>query len=208
MAASYTSVTQLKTFMGVSDTNDDAAFTAVATAVNAFIEDWIGFPATAASSAAATAARTYDGSGGESLFIRGGVTGLEKLEVADQTGGTFTETTDYVLRPYTYDRPSGWPAWFVDLTDLATTTYTIGYETVRLTPGTAGVWYFDSMPAELSRIADILGARMFQSRQSGEMMVVGSTDFGQAIVRFLAEPEYRDALDHYAFTLGGKRRAF
>lgn len=204
MAAAYTSVTALKTYMGVSDTNSDAAFTAIATAVNAFVEDWIGFPATVV---AGTAARTYDGDGSTTLFVRGGVTGVQTLEVADQTGGTFTATTDFVLKPYAHERLPGFPAWYVQLTDLATTTYTPGYGTVRVTPGTAGVWGFTAIPPELSRIADIMGTRMFQARQAGEMLVVGTGEFGQALVRFLPEPEYRDILDQFAYTLGGKRRA-
>jgi hypothetical protein len=203
MAAAYTTVANIKTYMGVSDSNDDAAFTAVATAVNAMLEDALGFTA----DDGGTAARSYDGNGGTQMFVRGGLTGVQTLEVADQTGGTFTATTAYVLKPYDFERPTDWPAWYVQLNDLASTTFTAGYETVRITPGTAGVWGFASIPEELQRIADIMGTRMFQARQSGEMLVVGSDDFGQAIVRFLPEPEYREVIDHYAYTLGGKRRA-
>ena len=201
MAAAYTTVANLKTHMGVSDSNDDAAFTAVATAVNAIIEDNIGF----AAADGGTAIRSYDGNGGDRLFVRGGLQGVTTLEVADATGGTFTTTTDYVLKPYAHERPSGWPAWYVQLTDLASVTFTSGYQTVRITPATG--WGFAAIPEELQRIADIMGARMFQSRQTGETFVIGSGEFGQAIVRFLPEPEYRDVLDHYGFTLGGKRRA-
>jgi len=202
MAIAYTSVASLKTHMGVSDTNSDAALTAIATAVNAMVEDYIGYGA----GNGGTAARLYDGDGTGDLFVRGGLTGVETLEIADQTGGTFGTYTDYVLKPYAHERPTGWPAWHIRLTDLAATYFSGGYQTVRVTPGTAGNWGFAATPPELARIADILGTRLFQSRQSGEMLVVGSTDFGQAIVRFLAEPEYRDILDHYAFALGGKVR--
>lgn len=203
MAIAYTSVTNLKAYMGVTDTNDDAAFTAVATAVNAMIEDYIG----AAIGDGGTAIRTYDGDGSDRLFVRGGVTSITTLEVADQTGGTFTTvgTATYVIRPHAHERPTGWPGWYVQLTDVATTTFTDGYDTVRITPGTA--WGFTATPPELSRIADIMGVRMFQARKSGETLMVGSTDFGQAIVRFLPEPEYIAVLDHYAYTVGGKMRA-
>ena len=202
MAVAYTSVANLKTYMGITDTNSDAAFTAIATAVNAVVEDYIGYGA----GDGGTAVRLYDGNGTGDLYVRGELTGVETLEIADQTGGTFGTYTDYVLKPYSHERPTGWPAWHIRLTDLAATYFSEGYQTVRVTPGTAGVWGFAATPPELARIADILGARMFQARQGGEMLVVGSTDFGQAIVRFLPEPEYRDILDHYAFTLGGKAR--
>jgi hypothetical protein len=202
MAIAYTSVSALKTYMGVSDTNDDAAFTAIATAVNAIIEDYIG----AGIGDGGTAIRTYDGDGSDRLFVRGGVNSITTLEVADQTGGTFTTagTASYVIRPHTYERPTGWPGWYVQLTDVATTTFTPGYDTVRITPGTA--WGFTSTPQELSRIADIMGVRMFQARKSGETLLVGSTDYGQVMTRFLPESEYRDILDHYAYTVGGRRR--
>jgi hypothetical protein len=50
---------------------------------------------------------------------------------------------------------------------------------------------------ELSQLAIVLGTRMWQARQSGETLVIGSTDFGQSIARFLPEPEYRQMLDRY-----------
>ena len=202
MTIAYTSVSALKTYMGVSDGNDDAAFTAVATAVNAIIEDYIG----AAIGDGGTAIRTYDSDGSDRLFIRGGVNSITTLEVADQTGGTYTAvgTASYVIRPHTYERPTGWPGWYVQLTDVASETFTAGYDTVRITPGTA--WGFTATPQELSRIADIMGVRMFQARKSGETLLVGTSEFGQTIVRFLPEPEYRDILDHYAYTVGGRRR--
>ena len=201
MAAAYTSLAALKTHMGISDTNDDTALSAVATAVNSLIEDAIGF----AAADGGTAIRSYDGNGSDRMFIRGGLQGITTLEVADATGGSYTTTTDYVLKPYAHERPSNWPSWYVQLTDLASVTFTAGYETVRITPATG--WGFAAIPEELQRIADIMGTRMFQSRQTGETFVIGSGEFGQAIVRFLPEPEYRDVLDHYGFTLGGKRRA-
>jgi hypothetical protein len=202
VAVAYTSVSAIKTHMGVSDSVDDAAFTAIATAVNDFIEDWIGFPAGSGS----TAIRTYDGHGGDRLFIRGGVQGITTLEVANQTGGTYTSlgTAEYVLRPHSYDRPTGWPGWWLQLTETATTNFTYGYDTIRITPATG--WDFSATPSELKRIADILGVRMYQARKTGETLVIGSTDFGQVIARFLPEPEYRDYLDHFAYSLGGKRR--
>jgi hypothetical protein len=202
MAVAYTSPAAIKTHMGVSDSVDDAAFTAIATAINDGIEDWIGFPAGSGS----TAIRTYDGNGGDELFIRGGVQGITTLEVADQTGGTFTAlgTAEYVLRPHSYDRPTGWPGWRIHLTDLATRTFAYGFDTVRITP--SGGWDFATTPQMLKRIADIVGVRMYQARKTGETLVIGSTDFGQVIARFLPEPEYRDYLDHFAYSLGGKRR--
>lgn len=204
MAVAYTSPSALKSRMGITDTNADAECTAIATAVNDFIEDYIGFPA----GSAGTAARTYDGDGSDELFIRGGVQGITTLEIASETGGTWTTlaATEYVLRPFSYERPTGWPGWRVRLTDKAVTygVFTPGYGTVRITP--SGGWDFAATPEMLKRIADIAGVRMFQARQSGETLAIGSTDFGAAIVRFLPEPEYMAYLDKLRYTLGGARR--
>lgn len=204
MTVAYTSPSAIKTWLGISDTNHDAAFTAVATAVNSLIEDYIGFGA----GSGATAVRTYDGDGTDELFIRGGVQGITTLEIASETGGTFStlSSTEYALRPHSYDRPSGWPGWRIKLTDKATTygIFTSGYDTVRITP--SGGWDFASTPVTLSRIADIVGVRVFQSRQSAETLLVGSQDFAQSLIRFLPEMEYVDYLNHLALSLGGKVR--
>jgi hypothetical protein len=201
VAVAYTSVANLKTYMGVSDSVNDAAFTAIATAVNDYIEDYVGFPV----GSGGTAIRTYDGDGSSSLFVRGGVQGVTTLEVADRTGGTFATVTDFKLRPASHERPTGWPAWHVILTDLAPVTFTQGYDTVRITP--SGGWDFAAVPPKLSRIADTIGVKMFQSRQTGETMVVGSNDFGQAVVARFVDPDDREYLDHLAYTVGGRRRA-
>lgn len=194
MALAYTSGTALKTRMGITDSNSDAVLDARATAVNTMIESYIGGPV----GSGGTAIRTFDGDGGRVLWVRHGVNGVTTLEVADQTGGTFTTlaSSEYVLRPASWDRPTGWPAFRIELTDQATRTLTKGHDTVRVTPSSDG-WGWTAIPAELSEVAHVLGTRLFQSRQAGEMMVVGSTDFGNAIVRFLPEPEYRDILDRF-----------
>lgn len=197
-ALSYTSATALKTRMGITTSGDDAVLGAIATAVNELLEGYVGAPV----GSGGTAVRTFDADGGDRLWVRQGVQAVTTLEVADGTGGTFATlgAGEYVLRPASHDRPTGWPAFWVVLTDNATTAFTRGFDTVRITPTAAG-WGWQAVPPELSEIAAIMGTRMFQSRQTGEMMVVGSTDFGNAIVRFLPEPEFRGVLDKYRLAL-------
>lgn len=195
-ALSYTSGTALKTRMGITDTNADTVLGGIATATNDLIEGYIGAPV----GSGGTAARTFDGNGNDRMWVRHGLQAISTLEIANETGGTFStlSSTEYVLRPATHDRPTGWPGFWVILTDKATTygIFTVGFDTVRITPTAAG-WGWQSIPSDLSEVAAIMGTRMFQSRQSGEMLVVGSTDFGNAIVRFLPEPEFRAVLDRY-----------
>lgn len=197
MALSYTSASDLKARMGITDTNSDTILASVATAVNEMVESYIGAPV----GDGGTAVRTYDGNGEDRFWIRQGIRGIATLEIADETGGTFSTlgASEYVLRPHAHDRPTGWPAFYIQLTDIATTygIFTEGYDTVRITPSAGNGWGWANIPPDLEAVADIMGTRMFQARQSGEMMVVGSTDFGAAIVRFLPEPEYRAVLDRY-----------
>lgn len=83
-------------------------------------------------------------------------------------------------------------------------TFTHGYDTVRVTPGTAGGtagWGWSVIPPELSHVAVIVGTRMFQSRKSGEGLAVGETDTGVILFRFLPEPEYRAILDRYRYVV-------
>lgn len=182
------------------DTADQAELDAIALAVNDFIENYIGAPIGPTGSDA----RTYDGNGRDRLLIRGGINDITSLRIKDLTGGTYTtiDTSTYALRPYDHERPGGWPAFeVVLLSELAPayTTFTRGYATVEVTPGSddATGWGWPAIPPELSQLAIVLGTRMWQSRQSGETLVIGSNDFGQSIARFLPEPEYRAMLDRY-----------
>lgn len=202
MAAAYVTASALKTRMGVTDTNSDTILGAIATAVCAMVESYIGAPV----ADGGHAARLFDGDGTDRLWIRQGIRATDStdvtLEIRDETGGTFTTmaAADFVIRPHVHDRPTDWPAWYIKLTDESSTygTFTLGFDTVRITPRQGhGGWGWDPIPADLKAVAEIMGVRMFQARQSGDMMVVGSTDFGQAIVRFLPEPEYRFVLERY-----------
>lgn len=202
-ALTYTSASALKTRMGISDTNSDTILGAVATAVNEMVESYIGAPV----GDMGHDIRYFDGSGSDRLWVRQGIRGgggtAITLEISDGTNGAYKTlaTSEYVLRPADHDRPTGWPAFYIILTDAATTygVFTEGYDTVKIEPQQqkGGGWGWAAIPPDLSAVADIMGVRMFQSRQSGEMMVIGSTDFGGAIVRFLPEPEYRNVLDRY-----------
>jgi hypothetical protein len=202
-ALTYTSGTAIYARMAIegqtNSTAGTAIFDAIGTAVNEIIEGYIGAPV----GPAGTAARTYDGDGSNVLRIRQGINAITQLRIRDLTGGTWStvSSSEYVLRPGTGDRRTGWPAFKVVLTDAATTytTYTIGYDTVEVTPGTATTDQFGwpAIPVELSQLGIVLGTRMIQARQSGETLVIGSTDFGQSIARFLPEPEYRAILNRY-----------
>lgn len=173
-----------------------AIYDGIGTAVNEIIEGYIGAPV----GPSGTALRTYDGDGTSELHISQGINTITTLRIRDMTGGTWTTiaSTEYVVRPHSHERRTGWPAFKVKLTDAATvyTTFTQGYDTVEVTPDSAGFGWA-AIPVELSQIGLVLGTRMFQARQSGETLVIGSTDFGTSIARFLPEPEFRAILNRF-----------
>jgi hypothetical protein len=171
-----------------------AIYAAIGTAVNDIIEGYIGAPV----GPAGTAARTYDGDGTQTLRIPQGINSITLLETASGTGVAFATvtSTNYFLRPHDHERRTGWPAFTIK---LLSGFFPWGYDTVRVTPGVTDPlgWGWPAIPEELKQVAIVLGTRMVQARQSGETLVIGSTDFGQSVARFLPEPEYRALLDKY-----------
>lgn len=200
MALAYTTATAIKAHANISDTNADSRLGAIATAVCELVEGYIGGPV----GDGGTAARTFDVEyRTKRIHIRHGIRpGTSPVvEYATSTGGSYTTITSgqYVWRPASWDVPTGWPRFDLILIDSSTpSNFSTGYDTVRVTPGTAdGGWGWSAIPADLSQVALIAGLRMFQSSQSGEVLSIGSTDFGAAIVRFLPEPEYQMVLDRF-----------
>ena len=176
-----------------------ALYDAIGTAVNDIIEGYIGAPV----GPGGTAARTYDGYNVNSYTLRipQGINSITLLETASTTGAAFTTVTSgtYFLRPHDHERRTGWPAFTIELSRTAGVYFPWGYDTIRVTPGITNPtgWGWAAIPEELKQIAIVLGTRMVQARQSGETLVIGSTDFGQSVARFLPEPEYRKILDKY-----------
>lgn len=194
-ALEYTSGTAIRLRMN-GGTADQSVLDGIGTAVNEWMENYIGAPV----GPAGTAIRTFDGDGSNCLWIRQGVNTITTLEVADQTGGSYTAigTAYYRLRPHDYDRPTGWPAFRVELTEQAPVTFTQGWDTVRVTPGT--VWGWTAIPPELSDIAVRLGVKKFQSRKSGEADTVGDADVGIIAIGMLRKMDW-DTLDRYRYVI-------
>jgi hypothetical protein len=199
MAQAYTSAAAIKSHSNITDTNADSRLGAIATAVNEMFESYIGGPV----GDGGTVARTFDISSSTKWVpirhgIRPGTT--PTVEYASSTGGDFTAVAsgNVVWRPADWDRPTDWPAMELWLVDGSTPSrFSVGYDTVRITPDADGGWGWASVPADLSQVALIAGLRMFQSSQSGESLSIGSTEFGAAIIRFLPEPEYQAVLERY-----------
>lgn len=205
-ALSYTSGTAISAYM-VSDgqtltSGGSATCVTIASAVNERLESYVQRPI----GPAGTAARTYDGDGSDELWIPEGVNAITQLRISSGTGGTWSTmgSTEYVLRPASHKRPTGWPAFYIKLTDAATTylTFTAGFDTVEVTPGTATTDQFGwpAIPTELTNLATIWGVRLYQNRQGGEAGQTGSNDFGASVFAVLTDDDW-EVLNRYRFTV-------
>jgi hypothetical protein len=103
--------------------------------------------------------------GGRCLLFPRGIRSLTMLEVADTTGGTFTEITsgNYFLRPSEANRTPGWPFTQVWLSDTAGRFFRPGYANVRLT----GAFGWASIPADISGVALNLAVAAARERGAG-----------------------------------------
>jgi hypothetical protein len=121
-----------------------------------------------------TTVRLYDGNGGLTLRIPEGCVSLTTVEVATGTGGSYATlgTTEWRLRP-AHPAPD-WPYTELVLTDLATTTFTPGYDTVRLT----GVFGWASVPQLVTEAVLQLAQRSYNQSQTADAGQIGVGDLG------------------------------
>jgi len=134
-----------------------------------------------------------------SLYVPQGVQSVTYLGFATksqpETGGTYTQVTaaNVLLRPKVQDRRTGFPADYVVISDLDTTSYFYyGYNTVKMT-GTCG---FAAVPAELERIAVAVVVRRWQARRGGQTNDIGDPTLGGTLLRFMSGEE-KATLDDY-----------
>jgi hypothetical protein len=200
---SYTSGTAIATRMASDGqtlpTGGSAICTSIASEVNERLESYVGRPI----GPAGTAIRTYDGDGTTEMWIPEGLTGITTLRIRDATNGTwFTMLTgEYVVRPQSHSRPTGWPAFYIKLTDVATTQtrFAAGYDTVEVTPDSSGFGWA-AIPTELSSLATIWGVRLYQNRQGGEAGQIGSNEFGASVFAVLTDDDW-EVLNRYRFAV-------
>lgn len=172
---------------GVTDTADDTLIGTICDQINAWIESpptHTGLGGTGRIIAPISSA-TYllDGTGTPRFYFPKGIRAVSALTFADTTGGTKTSAgtagTDFFLRPSEYDRTPGWPAMWVDLSNLATRSYfPLGYDTISLTC-TAG---WAAIPDDLTDVAVTTAVRAWHARQSGQADIVGNDDTGAPLV--------------------------
>lgn len=200
-ALTYTSGTAIVAWLAADGATLNSGGTAlcatIAGIVNDKLEQYVQRPV----GPAGTAARTYDGDGTDELWIPEGLTGITTLKIKDQTGGTYTTLTasEYVLRPASHKRPTGWPGFRIKLTDVAFnyTSFTAGSDTVEVTPDSSGFGW-SAIPTELSFLAQMWGVRLYGDK--GNTGQSGSVDFAALAYSKLSDEDYA-TLDRYRMTV-------
>ena len=119
----------------------------------------------------------------------------DRLVGPDQpdTGGAYTATTSYYLRPLPHDRTQGWPATRVE---LGTGAY---FYPGRSVVSILGKFGWAAVPPDIAGIATSAVVRRFQARQSsstGVDLMVGNADVGFRTLAFLSPAEIKK-LDWY-----------
>jgi hypothetical protein len=171
---------------GVTDTADDTLIGTICDQVNQFIESPHGTGRVLAPINSAT--YLIDGNGLRRLYFQKGIRAVTELKVGDYTGDTLDilAATDYYLRPSVYERKSGWPAEYIELSDMPAGDHTVfgeGYETVSLTC-TAG---WAAIPDDIIDVALTTAVRAWGARQNGQADIVGNDDTGEPLVsRYVA----------------------
>jgi hypothetical protein len=111
---------------------------------------------------------------------------VSSLEVASTTGGTFSAVPadDIFLRPSSYLRPPGWPAFELWLTDTPSSTSTLpvflpGHDNIRLSAAIG----WAAIPSTLISAAEVTVMRTFLSNRGGH--ADGSDELGERTYRAL-----------------------
>lgn len=165
--AGYVSLADVKSFLQIDDTVDDADLVRLVTAAAAELTRRIGVFV----GPSIDTLRLYDGrdavAGGRRLWIPGGIRTLTQVRLAPTTGGTLTVATlaDFLPRPKAQDRRTGMPAMRIDVSDQSSDTFPDGYDTVELT----GTFGYAAVPDDLATLARMLVARMWADRSAGQL---------------------------------------
>lgn len=186
---SYATATAVKQLAGFADTDDDTLLGLICDRVNAWIESPFGAgrPICPISSA------TYllDGDGSDEIYFRLGVRSITSLSVGDYTGDTkdAVHANDRFLEPKTHERPNGWPAEFIVLSDRPASssvlrrTFPVGKENIELIC-TAG---WAAISDDVTEAALTTAVRAWGSRQNGQADIVGDDSNGEPLIsRFVS----------------------
>lgn len=176
----------VKRKLGITDTADDDILDDIIADVNLDIEDMTG-RAIGPGTVSGELIDGYDAlENGACLPYPKGIRSISSLEVAATTGDTFYEipSSDFFIRPSSYQRQPDWPGFEIWLTDIPSTGNSLGvflpgFENIRLSAAIGWV----SIPSTIVSAAETTAARTFHARQGG--YVEGSDEVGERDFRTL-----------------------
>lgn len=192
----YATAALVKARLGITDTTDDTLLGSIVDQVNQFIESPHGTGRIVAPVNSAT--YLVDGNGLRRLSFPRGLRAVTELAIGDYTGDTrdVIASTDYFLRPLAQDRAPGWPALWLELSNLpagAHSVFAAGYETVSITATTG----WSAIPDDLADVAITTAVRAWAARQTGQADIVGSDDTGAPLVSRYVAPYHWAAIKAY-----------
>jgi hypothetical protein len=181
----YATPVNVKTRLGIDDTDDDELLGRVCDQVNQWIETKTG----RILAPIASAVYTFDGydavEGARCLLVPMGVRVVSLLEIAPYTGATFSTipSTDYFVRPTTQERDPGWPGTELWMTDIPSASnpypyFPPGFANVR--PTMAAGW--PAIPDDVIEVAEAVASRMFLTAKNGQVDQQGNAEFGASSI--------------------------
>jgi hypothetical protein len=190
---------KLRLGSGASSTDDDV-LQSIIDGVNGAITQRIGYYPGPSSDTS----RVYHGMdavhGGRRLWLPGGVRSITALTLASSTLGAQTAATltDFMLGPAAYELRPAEPYHYIEFKDVTTGNWSYfpdGYENVTAT----GTFGWGIVPDDLIHVASAMALRRWKARNSGDVDVLGSDEFGSAVISDRMPIEWRRVIDSYRF---------
>jgi hypothetical protein len=175
-STAYATLDALREYVNVPNTSQDNLLSDLLVDASGYLDAQCGRDFYRHPQVSGTEIRTFDGTGTSRLRVRAGIVSLTTVEIATQTGGTFTAlgATAWMLDPS--DKSDTETYGTVQLTGLGTPYFAPGYGTVRLT----GVFGWAAPPAMI-RKATLDLAREWYRQGPGGGGPVGVNQFGTPI---------------------------
>lgn len=188
----YTSVADLKTYLGIDDSVDDAVLTDCVAAATANITTYCGrdFNSSSLETRKYVPTSRYIAYVDDIASTSGLVIATDDDE--DGTAETTWASTDYQLEPFQHATPTGQPAYIIRA--VGTQVFRISSKGLYTLHVTAS-WGWPSVPAEVEQAALMLAARLFKRRTSPEGIITNS-DFGMLRVGRV-DPDVQALLSPY-----------
>lgn len=197
----YVTLAGLKSRLGIADTGSDVVLQSLVDAANDWIERYLGRAVAPLTDTTISLDGSLAADDGRRLLCPFGIRSLATVEVATQTGGAYAvvPSTDYYLRPATWNRQAGAPATEIVLSEQSGHRFWPGLDTVRLT----GQFGWAAVPADLAEVATTLAVRLWHARQTGQADLVGTDETGAPLVsRHLSRRDYETLNSYRLWTIG------